>query len=75
MARAGRHDRLLAGAEQAHLAILLGEAAPALDAPLTARSLLATLAPGPYVHARTALGWDVERIKQGWAAMAAALCS
>ena len=58
-----------------HLAILLAEAAPQLDAPLTARSLLATLAPGPYVHSRTALGWDVERIKQGWAAMAAALCS
>jgi AcrR family transcriptional regulator len=57
-----------------HLSILLGEAAPQLDAPLTARALLATLAPGPYVHARTALGWDVERLKRGWAAMAAALC-
>ena len=58
-----------------HLAILLAEAAPRLDAPLTARYLLAKLAPGPYVHSSTALGWDVELIKQGWAAMAAALCS
>ena len=56
-----------------HLAILLGEAAPALDAPLTARSLLATLGPGHYLHARRALGWEVERLKQGWAALCAAL--
>src|SRR5918993_1493545 len=58
-----------------HLAILLAEAAPALDAPLTARSLLATLGPGHYVHARRALGWEVERLKAGWAAMTAALCA
>ena len=57
-----------------HLAILLTEAAPRLDAPLTARWLLATLGPGHYVHARRALGWDVERLKAGWAAMTAALC-
>ena len=57
-----------------HLSILLAEAAPQLDAPLTARALLATLSPGPYLHARTALGWDAERMKRGWAAMAAALC-
>ncbi len=58
-----------------HLAILLAEAAPHLDAPLTARWLLATLGPGHYVHARRALGWDVERLKSGWAAMTAALCA
>jgi AcrR family transcriptional regulator len=57
-----------------HLAILLAEAAPHLDGPLTARSLLAALGPGHYVHARRALGWDVERLKAGWAALAAALC-
>lgn len=56
-----------------HLSILLAEAAPALDAPLTARSLLATLGPGHYVHARRGLGWEVERLKAGWAAMTAAL--
>jgi len=26
------------------------------------------------VHARRALGWEVERLKAGWAAMTAALC-
>jgi len=58
-----------------HLAILIAEAAPQLDAPLTARSLLATLGPGHFVHARRALGWEVERLKAGWAAMTAALCA
>ncbi len=58
-----------------HLAILLREAAPQLDAPLTARALLATLGPGHYLHARRGLGWDVERIKRGWVAMTAALCA
>jgi AcrR family transcriptional regulator len=57
-----------------HLAILIAEAAPELDAPLTARWLLATLGPGHFVHARRALGWEVERLKAGWAAMTAALC-
>lgn len=56
-----------------HLAILIGEAAPQLDAPLTARALLATLGPGHYLHARRTLGWDVERIKQGWIALCGAL--
>ena len=58
-----------------HLSILLAEAAPALDAPLTARSLLATLGPGHYLHARRALGWEVERIKRGWASLCAALAA
>jgi AcrR family transcriptional regulator len=58
-----------------HLAILIAEAAPELDAPLTARALLATLGPGQYLHARRALGWEVERIQQGWVAMTAALCA
>ncbi len=56
-----------------HLSLLLGEAAPRLDAPLTARWLLTTLSPGHYVHARRRLGWEVERLKAGWAAMTAAL--
>ena len=58
-----------------HLAILIAEAAPELDAPLTARWLLASLGPGHFVHARRALGWEVERLKAGWAAMTAALCA
>ena len=57
------------------LAETFAEAAPALDAPLTARWLLASLGPGHYVHARRALGWEVERLKAGWAAMTAALCA
>jgi AcrR family transcriptional regulator len=58
-----------------HLAILIAEAAPELDAPLTARALLATLGPGHYLHARRALGWESERIKQGWVALCGALSS
>jgi AcrR family transcriptional regulator len=56
-----------------HLAILLAEAAPQLDAPLTARWLLASLSPGHFVHARRRLGWELERLKAGWAALTAAL--
>jgi AcrR family transcriptional regulator len=58
-----------------HLKILIAEAAPELDAPLTARALLATLGPGHYLHSRRALGWEVERIKQGWVALCGALSS
>ena len=39
----------------------------------SARSLLATLSPGHYLHARRALGWEVERLKRGWAALCAAV--
>src|SRR3954468_19315918 len=39
-----------------HLAILLREAVPHMDAEYTARALLATLAPGHHLHARRALG-------------------
>ena len=58
-----------------HLAILLRDAAPDLDAPLTARALLATLSPGQHLHARRELGWPVERLREGWAAMVRALSS
>jgi AcrR family transcriptional regulator len=58
-----------------HLAILIAEAAPELDAPLTARALLATLGPGHYLHSRRALGWEVGRIKQGWVALCGSLSS
>jgi AcrR family transcriptional regulator len=56
-----------------HLAILLGECAPELDAPLTARALLATLSPGQFLHARRELGWPIERLRSGWRAMIRAL--
>ena len=52
-----------------HLAILLREAAPHVDAELTAEALLATLAPGHYAHLRRGLGWPLERLRAGWRAL------
>jgi AcrR family transcriptional regulator len=49
-----------------HLAILLREAAPHLDAQFTAEALLATLSPAHYLRARRGLGWSVERLLDGW---------
>lgn len=49
-----------------HVAILLREAAPAIDAELTAQALLATLAPGQHVYLRRDLGWPMERLRAGW---------
>jgi AcrR family transcriptional regulator len=49
-----------------HLAILLREAAPRLDAEFTARALLATLAPGHHLLSRRARGWSLERLRGGW---------
>jgi AcrR family transcriptional regulator len=56
-----------------HLAILLREAAPGLDAEFTAWALLATLHPSRYLHARNGLGWPVERVRAGWHALVDAL--
>jgi AcrR family transcriptional regulator len=56
-----------------HLAILLAEAAPALDAPFTAQALLASLGPGEHLRARAGYGWDVARMKAGWRGLVAAL--
>jgi AcrR family transcriptional regulator len=56
-----------------HLAILLREAAPYLDAELTARAMLATLNPADHLYARRALGWPLERIRRGWHALVDAL--
>ena len=49
-----------------HLSILLAEAAPQLDAPYTARALLATLHPAQHVYSRRMLGWPLERVRSGW---------
>jgi AcrR family transcriptional regulator len=57
-----------------HLAILLRDAAPHLDAEFTARALLAMLAPGEYVHARRRLGWSRERLAEGWRGVVGAIC-
>jgi AcrR family transcriptional regulator len=58
-----------------HLTILLREAAPQLDAQLTAHALLAMLAPNEHVRARMGYGWDVERMKAGWAGLIEAIAA
>jgi AcrR family transcriptional regulator len=56
-----------------HLAILLREAAPQLDAGYTAEALLATLSPTHHLRARHGLGWSQQRMRDGWAAMVGAI--
>ena len=56
-----------------HLAILLREAAPHLDAEFTARALLATLAPGNHLLTRRGLGWSIERLGEGWCGLVDAI--
>jgi AcrR family transcriptional regulator len=57
-----------------HVAILLREAAPQLDAPYTARALMAVLAPGEHLFARRRLEWDLDRLRQGWRGLVGAVC-
>jgi AcrR family transcriptional regulator len=52
-----------------HLALLLREAAPHLDAAFTAEALLATLAPAHHLRVRHGLGWSLERMRAGWAGL------
>ena len=54
-----------------HLAILLREAAPELDARYTAEALLATLAPSH--HLRMRLSYSVEQLATRWAELVQAL--
>jgi AcrR family transcriptional regulator len=49
-----------------HLAILVREAAPELDAEYTALALLATLGPGQHLRSRRGLGWSLDRLRTGW---------
>jgi AcrR family transcriptional regulator len=56
-----------------HVAVLLREAECDVEAHFAAEALLASLAPGHYVHLRRNLGWDVGRIREGWRSMVAAL--
>lgn len=58
-----------------HLAILVREAAPQLDAQFTAEALLATFAPAHYLRVRHGLGWSLERLRQGWDALVDAIAS
>jgi AcrR family transcriptional regulator len=56
-----------------HLALLLREAAPPLDAEFTAQALLATLRPAQHLYSRRGLGWPLERVYAGWCALIDAL--
>lgn len=56
-----------------HAAVLLGEAAPGLDADWHADAVLAPLAADLYRHQREELGYPPERIRAGVAAMVEAL--
>src|SRR4051794_25807315 len=56
-----------------HVAILLRECAPQLDAEAAARSLMATLAPSEFIFVRFRLGWSLERVIRTWCEFVAAL--
>ncbi len=56
-----------------HLALLLRDAAPALDAQFTAEALLAMLSPAHHVKVRLGLGWPLERLREGWYGLVDAL--
>jgi AcrR family transcriptional regulator len=56
-----------------HLAILLREAAPHLDAEYTAHALLAVLGPGHHVLWRRGFEWSAERCLAGWHSLVEAL--
>jgi AcrR family transcriptional regulator len=58
-----------------HLAILLREAAPQLDAGFTAEALLSTLAPTHHLRLRHGFGWSLERLKAGWAGLVSSLAA
>jgi len=58
-----------------HLAILVREAAPQLDAPFVARALLAALNPAQHLFARRQLGWELDRLRAGWHGLIDALVS
>ena len=58
-----------------HLAILLREAAPQLDAEFTARALLSVLGPAEYLRARRGLGWSLDRLRAGWHGLVDAICA
>lgn len=71
---AGREGAGPHAAYATHLAILLREAAPHLDAAFTAEALLATLAPVHHLRARRGLGWDMDRLRAGWRDLVGAIC-
>jgi AcrR family transcriptional regulator len=56
-----------------HLALLLREAAPSVDAPFVAEALLALLAPAHFLRMRHDHGWPLERCVGGWCDLVDAL--
>jgi AcrR family transcriptional regulator len=53
-----------------HLGILLREAAPGIDVDYAVLSLMAALDANVHLHMRRDLGWSVERVADGWCALA-----
>jgi len=58
-----------------HVAILLREATPRLDADYTAQALLAMLSPAHHLRTRRGYGWTLERVRAGWREVVSALCA
>ena len=58
-----------------HLAMLLREAAPHVDAEYTAQTLLAGLRPRPFRYARQDLGWPLARLEEAWCRLIDAICA
>ena len=61
----GRNPRGPQQVYASHLAILLRDAAPHLDAEFTAQALLASLSPRHHLRLREA-GWSLDRLRSGW---------
>jgi len=57
-------------AYRTHLAVLLREVAPALDIEYAVNALVMAFDARLHVHLRHELGWPLERIQDGWCALA-----
>lgn len=57
-------------AYRTHLAVLLREAAPGLDAEYAVNSLVMAFDARLHVHLRRERGWPLERVQAGWCALA-----
>jgi AcrR family transcriptional regulator len=56
-----------------HIALLLREAAPHIDAEFAAQALLAALRPAQHLYWRRGLDWSLERVRAGWCDLVDAL--
>jgi AcrR family transcriptional regulator len=57
------------GAYRMHLALLLRDAAPAIDAEYAAETLLAVFDPRLHLHLRHERGFSLRRVQDGWCAL------